>query len=86
VQDAAVLYAPSDLEIAIVPEADPQGQPWQFTLIGKEGYGPAFEGGSNDLGIVRAKGVEAATYLAMISDALGLAIPCGWTERGAARD
>lgn len=72
-QDAAVLYAPSDLEVAILPEADPQGQPWQFTLVLKEGtsHGPAFEGGSNEQGIVRAKGVEAATYIATITDALG---------------
>jgi len=71
-QDPVVLRAPVDLEVAIVPEADPQGQPWGFMLARKsEGHGPSFEGASNEQGIVRARGVEAATYYASIRDAVG---------------
>lgn len=72
-QDAAVLQAPSDLEVVIVPEADPQGQPWQLTLIHSDrvSYGPAFEGSTNEQGIVHAKGLEAGSYSATISDAIG---------------
>lgn len=72
-QEAVVLHAPVDLEVAIRPESDPQGQPWKLTLIRREGqsYGPAFEGMSDEQGVVWAKSLDATTYSATVSDATG---------------